>query len=105
MHVGIVETVMATPEKVTVTLTPEMARAVRASMDIGEYASASEVVGEALRGWQRQRAEHAERLANVGARVRRSVDDPRPSLSEPEVAPELAAFFEQVAVSGDDAPA
>lgn len=96
---------MAAPEKITVTLTPKMARAVRASVDSGEYASASEVVWEALRGWQRQRAEHAERLASVGARVRRSVDDPRPSLSESELDRELAAFFEQVAAFGDEAPA
>lgn len=96
---------MTTAEKVSVTLTPEMVRAVRASVDSGEYASASEVVREALRGWQRQRAEDAERLASVRARVRRSVDDPRPSLSESEVDRELAVFFAQMASSGDDAPA
>lgn len=40
-----------------------MVGANRASVDRGEYASASEVVQATLRGWQRQAAEDAERLA------------------------------------------
>jgi antitoxin ParD1/3/4 len=96
---------MATAEKVSVTLTPEMVRAVRASVESGEYASASEVVRDALRGWQRQRAEDAERLAGVRARIQRSLEDPRPSLTEAEVDLELAAFMAEVAGAGDDAPA
>lgn len=96
---------MATAEKVSVTLTPEMVRDVRASVDSGEYASASEVVREALRGWQRQRAEDAERLASVRARARRSLDDPRPSLTEAELDRELAAFYADVAGLDDDAGA
>lgn len=95
---------MATAEKVSVTLTPEMVRAVRASVDSGEYASASEVVRDALRGWQRQRAEDAERLAGVRARIQRSLEDPRPSLTETEVDQELAGFIAGVAGAGDDAP-
>lgn len=94
---------MATAEKVSVTLTPEMVRVVRASVDSGEYASASEVVRDALRGWQRQRAEDAERLGSVRARIRRALDDPQPSLSDAEMDEELAAFFEGEASSGGDA--
>lgn len=96
---------MATAEKVSVTLTPEMVRAVRASVESGEYASASEVVRDALRGWQRQRAEDAERLAGLRARIQRSLEDPRPSLTEAEVDLELAAFMADVVGAGDDAPA
>lgn len=77
-------------EKVSVTLTAEMVQAIRASVESGEYASGSEVVRDALRRWQGQRAEDAERLDGVRARIRRSLDDPRPSLSESEVDLELA---------------
>lgn len=92
-------------EKVSVTLTAEMVQAIRASVESGEYASASEVVRDALRRWQCQRAEEAERLDAVRARIRRSLDDPRPSLSESEVDVELATVFEELAPSGGDAAA
>jgi antitoxin ParD1/3/4 len=39
-------------EKMSVALTPEMAAAVRHAVESGEYASASEVIREALRLWQ-----------------------------------------------------
>jgi antitoxin ParD1/3/4 len=94
---------MASAEKVSVTLTPEMVRDIRASVERGEYASVSEAVREAVRGWQRRREEDAERLEAVRMRVRRSLDDPAPSLSEEELDQDLAQFFEEL--SGDDAAA
>jgi antitoxin ParD1/3/4 len=39
-------------EKMSVALTPEMAAAVRQAVESGEYASASEVIREALRLWK-----------------------------------------------------
>jgi antitoxin ParD1/3/4 len=42
-------------EKLSVALTPEMATAIRNAVASGEYASASEVVREALRLWQAHR--------------------------------------------------
>jgi antitoxin ParD1/3/4 len=39
-------------EKMSVVLTPEMAAAVRHAVESGEYASASEVIREALRLWK-----------------------------------------------------
>ena len=42
-------------ERMTVTLPAEMAATLRASVEGGEYASASEVVREALREWSRSR--------------------------------------------------
>jgi antitoxin ParD1/3/4 len=43
-------------EKMSVALTPEMAAAVRRAVASGEYASASEVVREALRLWRAHQA-------------------------------------------------
>lgn len=47
---------MATVEKLSIALTPEMAKEVRMAVNNGEYASSSEVIREALRDWRRKRA-------------------------------------------------
>jgi len=82
-----------------------MVGAIRARVAKGEYGSASEVVRDALRTWQRQRDEDAARLDVVRARARRSLDDARPSLSEAEVDVDVAAFLQELATSGDSAAA
>jgi len=46
---------MATVEKLSIALTPEMANEVRLVVKSGEYASSSEVIREALRDWHRKR--------------------------------------------------
>jgi antitoxin ParD1/3/4 len=43
-------------EKLSIALTPEMAAAVRHAVASGEYASASEVIREALRLWKAHQA-------------------------------------------------
>ena len=46
---------MANVEKLSIALTPEMAGLVRGAVESGEYATASEVVREALREWKQRR--------------------------------------------------
>ncbi|MCQ9156826.1 type II toxin-antitoxin system ParD family antitoxin [Acidomonas methanolica] len=46
---------MSTIERMTITVPSEMAAILRQTVDGGEYASASEVVREALREWMRRR--------------------------------------------------
>lgn len=46
-------------EKMSIAVTPEMAGAVRAAVESGEYASTSEVVREALRLWKSHQAARA----------------------------------------------
>ena len=84
---------MPPAETISLTLTPNMLRAVRESVEAGEYASISDVMQEAVRLWQRQRREDAERLDAIRARIRRSLDDPRPDLSADEVQEHLDALF------------
>jgi antitoxin ParD1/3/4 len=86
---------MPPPETINVTMTTEQLRAVRESVEAGEYASTSEVLRDAVRLWQRQRREDAERLEVIRARIRRSLDDPRPALSLKEVDAELEKLFAQ----------
>lgn len=48
---------MANVEKVSVALTPEMAATMREVVRTGEYATASEVMREALRDWKLRRSQ------------------------------------------------
>jgi antitoxin ParD1/3/4 len=87
---------MQTAEKVSITMTPEMLRVIRETVDAGEYASTSEVVRDAMRVWQRDRQEHAERLNAIRSRIRHSFEDPRPDLGEDEANAALEAVLAKV---------
>lgn len=66
---------MAGPaEKISVTITPAMAERIRAEVDAGRYGSASEVIRDALRLWDK----HQQELDLLRARVKASIEDPRP---------------------------
>ena len=84
---------MEAAEKVSVTITPEQLRQVRESVERGEYASTSEAIRDALRLWSRERAEHEERLESIRARIRRSIEDPRPDLTQEELDERLERLF------------
>lgn len=56
---------MANIEKVSVALTTEQVAAMKAAVDGGEYATTSEIVREALRGWQDRRMLRSEELARL----------------------------------------
>lgn len=51
---------MANVEKLSIALTPDMAAIVRQAVESGDYASASEVVRDALREWKLKRAVESE---------------------------------------------
>ena len=46
---------MATVEKISIALPPELVTIIRGAVDTGEYASSSEVVRDALRDWTHKR--------------------------------------------------
>jgi antitoxin ParD1/3/4 len=58
-------------ERLTITLTPEMAEAVRGAVSEGEYASSSEIIREALRDWQVKHGVRRQELEALRASVRR----------------------------------
>ena len=60
---------MSNVERITVTLTTEMAHTIKGAVATGEYASSSEVVREALRNWERLRQLQAQELAALKADV------------------------------------
>ena len=53
------DTTVQNAEKISITMTPDMLRAIRESVEAGEYASTREALRDAVRVWQRQRLEDA----------------------------------------------
>ncbi|MER8631209.1 type II toxin-antitoxin system ParD family antitoxin [Mesorhizobium opportunistum] len=96
---------MESAEKLSVTVTPAMARMIREKVEDGSFGSASEVIRAALRAFQREEEEHAERLASIRARVKASIEDTRPNLSAEEVRERLRKFADQHSSRADDSAA
>ena len=71
-------------EKISITITPAMKRTLEERVASGQFASASELMREAFRVWQKREDEHQEQLASIRARTQQSIDDPQPSLSVEE---------------------
>jgi antitoxin ParD1/3/4 len=66
---------MSNVERITVTLTADMAGDVRSAVSAGEYASSSEIVREALRDWRHKRALRQRELEDLRADIRRGIED------------------------------
>ena len=54
---------MSKIEKLSIALTPELAAKVREAVQSGDYASTSEVIRDALRGWAQSRNDRAATIA------------------------------------------
>jgi antitoxin ParD1/3/4 len=66
---------MAGIERLTITLPSDMAALVRGAVDDGDYASASEVVREALRDWKRRRSLRLHEVAALKADIDKGLKD------------------------------
>jgi antitoxin ParD1/3/4 len=84
---------MQSAEKMSITLTADMVRMLRETVADGEYTSTSEAIRDAIRVWHRARTEDAERLEAIRSRLRHSIDDPQPSVTEHEVDARLTALY------------
>lgn len=85
----------STAEKISITVTPAMKRVLEERVASGQFASASELMREAFRTWQRQEDVHEERLASLRARIDRSMNDPQPSAPAEEVFDRLRKMHEK----------
>ncbi len=65
---------MSKVEKISIALTSELAEAVRVAVDMGDYASSSEVIREALRDWTEKRDERAARIADLKIAIQAGLD-------------------------------
>ena len=61
------EALMAQVEKISVALTAEMATMVRKAVESGEYATASEVIRDALRLWKQEQILREHEIAELRA--------------------------------------
>lgn len=66
---------MSDIERMTITLTAQMARAVKGAVEAGDYATSSEVVREALRDWQHKRRSREGALELLRSQVESGLDD------------------------------
>jgi antitoxin ParD1/3/4 len=96
---------MEPAEKLSITVTPAMARLIREKVESGSFGSASEVIRAALRAFQREEEEHAERIASIRARIEASVEDPRPNLSSKQVRAQLRRIADEYSRRADDSAA
>lgn len=77
---------MANVEKISVALTPEMAAMMREVVDAGEYASASEVMRQALREWKDRRTQREQAIEELRRLWDRGIASGPPSDGEEAVA-------------------
>ena len=75
---------MRTPDTLTLAVTPEIAACLRLALQTGEYATESEIVGEALRDWTRARETDEAKLAWLREAIRIG-DESGPSIPAAEV--------------------
>ncbi|HVW57048.1 MAG TPA: type II toxin-antitoxin system ParD family antitoxin [Rhizobiaceae bacterium] len=88
---------MSNVDKRSITLSPELASAVDEVVAAGEYASASEVVREALRHWKERRDLFGYTLEELRALVQEGIDSgPGRYVSMEEIKAEARRRFGQV---------
>jgi len=93
---------MAEIERMTIALTAEMAKTVRAAVESGDYASSSEIVREALRDWSDKRMLRQRDLDALRASIQEGLDDIAAGrvVSAEEARRELRAYFKNAAKPG-----
>jgi antitoxin ParD1/3/4 len=79
---------MSTIERMSITLPAEMAAGLRQTVEGGQYASASEIIREALREWSRRRDHELRDLQALRDAVRMG-DESGPGVPATEVFAEL----------------
>ena len=83
---------MPAVERMTITMPTELAEVLRQTVAGGEYASASEVVREALREWTRNRDEERRDLEALRSAIKKGLDS-GPGIPADEVLAELRARY------------
>lgn len=86
---------MANVEKLSIALTPDMATMVRQAVESGDYASASEVIRDALRDWKLKRAIDREMVEELRRLWQEGIDSgPAEPLDMAAIKREARARFE-----------
>ncbi|MCV9997790.1 type II toxin-antitoxin system ParD family antitoxin [Pararhizobium sp. YC-54] len=73
-------------EKLNITLpAEELVEVINNRVDAGLYASSSDVLEAAMKLFLADEREHEEAVASVRARIKASLDDPRPNISDEDM--------------------
>jgi len=96
---------MEPAEKLSITVTATQAKLIREKVEQGSFGSASEVIRAALRAFEREEQEHTERIASIKARIKASIEDPRPNLTSRQVRAQMRRLADQYSASADDSAA
>ena len=88
---------MASVEKISIALPPEMLTLVRKVVDEGEYASSSEVIRDALRDWTVKREERRRGVEELRAVWQQALQDKAPGVPMDDVMERLERKYQALA--------
>ena len=92
---------MATAEKISIALPPEMVHLVRGAVATGEYASSSEVIRDALRDWTYKRNLRQQGVTELRRVWQEAMNDKTPSISSGDVLDRLERKYQALADSAN----
>jgi len=91
---------MATVEKISIALPPEMVAIIRGAVDTGEYASSSEVVRDALRDWTHKRSLRQQGIVELRQLWQEALRDKTPGIPADEALDRLERKYQIIADAG-----
>lgn len=91
-------------EKIAITLPPEMLENVKRQVASGQYGSTSEVIREALRGWQQRQEERQAQLEAIKYKLEASASSTE-SFSLYEAFQKMEAYHQQRLAAQDETDA
>jgi len=90
---------MATAEKISIALPPEMVHIVRGAVATGEYASSSEVIRDALRDWTYKRNLRQQGVTELRRVWQEAINDKAPGMAAEDVLERLERKYQAIADS------
>lgn len=84
-------------ERLTITLTPDLAQRVKSAVDAGNYASVSEVMRQALRDWEVAEARRQAELQSLRADVQVGLDQAAAGKAQPYSAARIVKAGQRLA--------
>jgi antitoxin ParD1/3/4 len=92
---------MASVEKISIALPPEMVALLRQAVDTGEYASSSEVVRDALRDWTQKRNLRQQGVEELRQVWQQAIEDRKPGVPVEDVLDRLERRYQAMADAAD----
>ena len=88
---------MASVEKISIALPPEMVALLRQAVDTGEYASSSEVVRDALRDWTQKRNLRQQGIEELRQVWQQAIENRKPGVPVEDVLDRLERRYQAMA--------